>query len=102
MYSPEKVLAFINSFKVKYPEAIEDTFYNGHCYWFAHILAARFKGDIWFNPVDVHFAAKICNNLYDVYGLIKEDGNWVSWHRFQVECREAVDKVIATCIKKEK
>lgn len=99
--SREQVESFIQTFKDKYPEAIENTFLRGHCYWFAHILAARFKGDIWFNPNIVHFAAKISGNLYDVCGIIMSDAeDWVSWLDFQLQCREAVDDIVRTCIKK--
>lgn len=100
--TPQRIQAFIYTFKDKYPEAIEDVFTNGHCYWFAHILAARFKGDIWFNPNIVHFAAKIGSNLYDVCGIIESAEGWMSWIDFQLQCQEAVDDIVHTCIKKDR
>lgn len=101
--SREKVEAFIQTFKDKHPEAIEDTFINGYCYWFAHILATRFKGDIWFNPNIVHFAAKIGDNLYDVCGIITSDeGAWMSWASFQLSNRAAVQDIVRSCIKKDR
>ncbi len=95
-----KVQTFIDSFKEKYPREIEDTFYFGYCYWFAHILATRFKGEIWFNPFIVHFAAKIDTHLYDIYGIIEDVKGWVSWADFQLQYQEDVSEIVNTCIKK--
>ena len=63
-----KVERFIYGVKRIFPEEMEYTFYRGYCYWFAFILAERFKGTIWFNPKIVHFATKIDNDMYDVDG----------------------------------
>ncbi len=100
MNTSDKVQTFIDSFKKKYPREIEDTFYNGQCYWFAHILATRFKGEIWFNPEVIHFATKIDTHLYDIYGIIKDADGWISWSDFQMFYQDAVPDIVNTCIKK--
>ena len=55
----DKIEKFIFDMKNVFPEELEFTFYRGYCYWFAFILANRFKGEIWFNPAIVHFATKV-------------------------------------------
>lgn len=105
-----KVLKFIDGFKSFEPQYIQYTFYHGYCYWFAFILAERFKGEIWFNPDIVHFAAKINNILYDIYGVVTvgqnpitgkdESDKWISWEEFQYNHQESVKDVVNSCIKK--
>lgn len=97
-----KVIQFINDLKKVSPLIIEYTFYEGYCYWLALILANRFKGDIWFNPDIVHFAAKIDDKLYDIYGQIddKQSTHWMSWEDFQYQHQEAVESIVRSCIKK--
>lgn len=97
-----KVLQFINDLKKISPAMLEYTFYEGYCYWLAVILADRFKGDIWFNPDIVHFAAKIDGKLYDIYGQIDDTkpACWMSWEEFQCQHQEAVESIVNSCIKK--
>ncbi len=107
-----KVEQFICDMTRLFPEEIQSVFYRGYCYWFAFILAERFKGEIWFNPKIVHFAAKIDGQLYDVFGKVypgicpvtgEEDGSenhWCSWTTFQIERHEAVQTIVESCIKK--
>ena len=52
------ILRFIKNFKENNPEAIEDCFMNGNCYWFARILkeateydVGYFSGYIMYDPV---------------------------------------------------
>lgn len=113
MRSEEQINAFIHSFKEVFPIEIEFTFTNGHCYWFANILAQRFHGDIWFNPALVHFACLIDGNLYDIYGKVtpyrfeskgelqqESFDKWTSWDDFQRNHQDAVQDIVDTCIKK--
>lgn len=108
----QKILDFINGMTNVFREEVQFTFYRGYCYWFALILATRFKGAIWFNPKIVHFAARIDGVLYDVYGEInpgicpvdgKEDGSendWCNWSVFQSLNPEAIESIVNSCIKK--
>lgn len=97
-----KVIQFIDDLKKISPAMFEYTFGMGYCYWLAVILADRFKGDIWFNPCIVHFAAKIDGKLYDIYGQIDDTTSpfWVSWEEFQYQHQEAVESIVNSCIKK--
>ena len=54
-----RVLAFI---KKRFPEDSHWT--DGNCWWFAEILCVRFRGEIWYNPVDNHFVTKIGRHWY--------------------------------------
>lgn len=108
-----KVQRFINDIKRVFPEELEFVFYRGYCYWFAFILAERFKGTIWFNPKIVHFATMIDGTLYDIYGEITlginptngsrdySENDWVKWSDFQINNQEAVESIVKSCIKKE-
>ena len=99
------ILSFIEQFKEKGREEIEDTFLNGQCYWFAYILVSRFGGTIWFNPTIPHFCAKIDRHLYDITGL-KENGEyWYEWETYKKimtqECKSLQLKdIIQSCILK--
>lgn len=107
-----KVEEFIHHMKEIFPEEMEFVFYRGYCYWFAFILAERFKGEIWFNPKLVHFAAKIKGQLYDIYGKVTlgicpvtgaedcSEDEWISWTDFQLQRQEAVESIVDSCIKK--
>lgn len=103
---------FIKKFKSKFPEELEQTFYHGYCYWFAMILSLRFEGDIWFNPVIVHFASRIRGNLYDIFGLVDpgvdpytgvyrcENDEWYSWETYQTNHQDEIESIVDSCIKK--
>ena len=108
-----KIENFINNMKKLFPEELESVFYRGYCYWFAFILAERFKGTIWFNPRIVHFATKIGNDMYDIYGKVRpgicpitgqedySESDWIEWSEFQINNHEAVESIVNSCIKKE-
>ena len=109
-----KVEQFINDMKKLFPGELEHVFYKGYCYWFAFILAERFKGTIWFNSKIVHFATKIDGDLYDIYGKVKpgispitgnrdySEDDWITWADFQINHHEVVEYIVNSCIKKEK
>lgn len=96
-----KITKFIDDFKSKHPKEIEDTFMNGYCYWFAMILSIRFKGDIWFNPLLVHFASNIGVYLYDVSGMIEDAYGWVPWEQYQRTNQNEAIQIVKKIIKKE-
>lgn len=108
----DKVEKFISDMKAVFPEELEFTFYRGYCYWFALILAERFKGDIWFNSKIVHFATKIDGQLYDIFGKIQpgvcslngeddySEDYWWSWADYQIANHDVVESIVNSCIKK--
>lgn len=107
-----KVERFICGMKRIFPEEMEYTFYRGYCYWFAHILATRFEGEIWFNPGMVHFAAYVDGELYDIYGKVvhgidpttgeykQSFDKWIEWGEYQANNHDTVEAIVNSCIKK--
>lgn len=94
------------------PELI-NIFTNGYCYYFAQILSTRFNSflwhptDIYYNPIDCHFACLIGNKLWDINGAISDDiieyqtnkfGHWYKW-KYYIDW-EPLDseRVIENCI----
>ena len=46
---------------------------SGNCYYFALILKDRFKGALYYNPVEGHFLCKIGSEYYDYTGKVDID-----------------------------
>lgn len=74
----KEILEFIKLFKT------EDTlklFTSGLCYWFAHILHARFSSsELMYDEPSGHFVTRIDGELYDISGKVtnqyKNPTNW--------------------------
>ena len=86
MTEPNKeVLDFIGHFYGANPEFAKNLFSRGQCFWFAHILKARFKPAnretaIYYNQVLNHFATRIGDYLYDINGAFPLCSvGWVPW-----------------------
>ena len=56
-----------------------------NCYYFARILKARFKGEIWYDLVDGHFLFKQGDYFYDWTGCRLE---------YQMDKPETVDNLV--------
>lgn len=86
----------INVFIKRFAGA-KDTFLNGCCYWFTVILRERFSAEIYYNPIENHFAGKIGDKLYDVTGEIDSSG-FVQWNDYKyvdlVHARRICDQCI--------
>ena len=99
----KEVLKFIKDFKrFESSEVLKRTFTQGYCYWFAHILHARFpKSEIVYYSAGIHFACKIYNKVFDITGDITHKNLFFeSWEEYQkVEPVES-EKVIKYCITK--
>jgi hypothetical protein len=93
-----EILDFINTFKERHPQEIEDVFSNGFCYWFAKILELRFGGTIFFNPESIHFATLINDYLFDIYGIIDADECWIDWEDYVLT--HDIDGIYHSCILK--
>lgn len=66
----DRIIKFIEHFR-----GSEYTFLYGCCYWFAVILAERFREDcpaIMYEPVRGHFVTRIGDRYYDVRGDVTE------------------------------
>ena len=81
----ERILNFINNFQ---NIGTIQTFTEGCCYWFAEILRLRFEGEysdveLMYNQIDGHFCTRIDGTLYDITGVLTDDGNWMTWCEFK-------------------
>lgn len=108
----DEIEKFIVPFRKK---DIIDLFTTGYCYYFAKILAIRFDAFFWhpvelyYNPVDCHFACLIANKLWDINGAISNDiieyktnkhGNWYRWSYYVDFDLLDSDRVVKNCIVK--
>ena len=82
-----EILGFIEGMR---NEGTTDVFLNGYCYWFAYMLAERFKmfasTSIMYNQVLGHFAVKINDSLYDIRGKLNKtesEGEWEEWNAWR-------------------
>ena len=97
-----EVLKFIHDFKRFDSGEVTRTFTNGYCYWFAHILHARFPDSkIVYYDAGNHFACLIDSRIYDITGDITNRNLFFeSWEYFkQIEPNRAKE-VTEYCIKK--
>lgn len=99
------LLQFIKNFKENNPDAIEDCFMNGNCYWFAQILktVTENNGLIMYDPILNHFYFYYIktNKFYDIRGEVHPDpGDIISWETYRyVEPLDA-GRVFNNCILK--
>ena len=79
-----------------------DTFTNGCCYWFAFILTNRFPNNscIMYNPIDVHFAASIDGDLFDITGELQKTPEWVKWSEYEKVDELETERLYKYCINK--
>lgn len=97
------VINFINDFKKKYPEAMEDTFLHGYCYWFAIILESRFGGNICYEPIDNHFFTLIEDKYYDISGEVSPLGKTIwAWEIYKMFDKLESERIERDCIRKDK
>lgn len=96
----DEIIDFIEEFKYKYKEEIEDVFSNGYCYFFAIMLKERFGGEIVYDPIQNHFA--LCRNLkkYDIIGYT--NGHFENWESYQEKELLDTERIYKNCIYKEK
>lgn len=93
------VLSFIASFKGEHAEALEKSFTNGNCYWFAFILKERFGGRIKYFPIANHFACLIGGTLFDVTGRIRhQDEPFLDWERYKEEDPVHWERIYRNCV----
>lgn len=82
-YKHKQILDFIKHFQ---NEGTISTFMEGCCYWFAHILKARFVlGKIVYEPIIGHFLYQLEDKCYDIRGLINtEDMHLEEWDNYEI------------------
>lgn len=104
------ILRFIKNFKENNPEAIEDCFMNGNCYWFARILKEAteydigyFSGYIMYDPVLNHFYFYFTPTYkyYDIRGEVHPDPkDLVIWEDYCYKEILDAGRVFNNCILK--
>lgn len=87
---------FIRQFK-----DCRDTFLYGCCYWFAVILKSRFRGRIFYHPIDGHFVTQIDGSFYDIRGVLQDD-EWnqelIPWDKFRDYDALQYERICRDCI----
>ena len=78
------VLDFISHFTLgSSREEVIECFTSGCCWWFAHILCERFKGEMVYDEIDGHFGAMIRGRVYDITGDVTDTFRVTYWSVFQ-------------------
>ena len=101
----EDILEFINR---RFPINDEDNdhWMTTNCYYFARILKARFKGEIWYDLVDGHFLFRRGDYFFDwtgvrlEYDLNKPEtvDNLVKWSDYKKVDPEHYDRIVRDVI----
>ena len=77
-----------------------NTFTNGCCYWFAHVLHSRFPElEIMYDAVANHFVAGCDGRLYDITGDVTDKYKVVAWNDFSDELQR--QRIIKQCVELE-
>ena len=94
-FTSENILQFIKKFS-DFGNQIVECFTEGNCFWFAMVLAMEFVGEIYYDPIVGHFATMIDGTMYDITGVVKNTGDFISleeictdellWARLQRDC----------------
>lgn len=101
------VIKFINRFTQNGSNhGVIDTFTNGCCFWFAHILAERFYDhDAWREDVEVmyaqienHFGCRVDGRVYDITGDVTSKYQWVPWIIAAQEDGLRFERIVRDCI----
>ena len=72
---------------------------DGNCYWFAHILTARFQHlNIYYLPIDGHFVAGDGDNFYDWTGLITLQEKPYLFSQLQIDEPNWYSRIIKDCV----
>ena len=94
-FTSENILYFIKKFS-DFGNQVVECFTEGNCFWFVEVLAVEFAGEIYYDPIVGHFATMINGVMYDITGVVKNTGDFVSleeirkdellWARLQRDC----------------
>lgn len=80
----QTVLKFINRFTLGATrESVIECFTSGCCWWFAHILCERFKGEMVYDEIDGHFGCEIGGRVYDITGDCTDTFRKTYWSVFE-------------------
>ncbi len=96
----KEILQIIENFKQDDPLKYEEKYLNGDCYVFAHALAAKFTGTIYYLAIDNHFITKIDEDFYDIRGLVPKEEIYecYEWEAYNLFDPLDADRVKFYCI----
>lgn len=78
---------------------VDVVFTQGCCYWFAVIMAMRFRAPVMYDQVSNHFTVRIHSRLYDITGDVTEKyPDSVEWNRYMEFDRADFERVVRDCI----
>lgn len=107
----ERVMKFINDFTNNgKKEELIDTYTNGYCYWFAHMLAdwALFQKErldfqiyVVYAEIENHFGCLINGRVYDVTGDVTDKYDWKEWTKFYHRDELLGARIVRDCIRKD-
>lgn len=60
-------------------ESMKNSFKNENDYWFTHILATRFNGNIVYDTQRQIFGCHIEDYIYTIEGVAIDNHKWVDW-----------------------
>lgn len=94
-FTSENILRFIKKFS-DFGNQVVECFTKGNCFWFATVLAMKFAGEIYYDPIVGHFATMIDGIMYDITGVVENTSDFMSleeirkdellWARLQRDC----------------
>ena len=95
-----EVLNFISRFTSGTKKAaVEECFTTGCCFWFAHILVARFpQGLLAYDQVANHFGCLIDGIVYDVTGDVTDQYKWEAWATTSMTDPALAQRIERDCI----
>lgn len=64
-------------------QIIVDKFTKGYCWHFAQILLSTFGGELYYDPIMNHFAARVNCKLYDANGMIKNESDYMPYKDYE-------------------
>ena len=74
--------------------------FNGNCYWFAHILQTRFPElRIYYFPIEGHFVAGLNNVFFDAAGEYAASGQpFYDFEELEKEDPSLYNRLIRDCV----
>ena len=73
---------------------------NGNCYWFAHILTARFPNlEIFYLPISGHFVAGDGFSFYDWTGQVTLTEKAINWRQLEHDDNLWHGRLVRDCVR---
>lgn len=100
----DEILSFIERFPINEDDV--DQWMGRNDYYFARILKARFRGEIWYDLVNCHFLFRYFDDFYDWSGPRNEYDfaqpstmeNMIKWNQLKEYDRSRYDRIVRDVI----